>query len=853
MAGGDDAVNAIAKVRPTLFIACGGTGGEILLRLRRKILEADWNGKRISSLSGFPVAGFLHVDTDSAEFRHRADGNDPLAGKIMFDPEEEVKQILDVRKYTRNIDRYPLVKEWFPQAAFDAIHDFGGGSPGHIRFFSRLFFFDRVQEIKNQIIVKCRNLQANLSNKAELDALGLEFQRDLRIVIVGSMAGGTGSGIFLDMGYLARTIQPEAHVELVFLLAGGFEKYDRRSAYTNTYAALMELEYCMRGNQYVKRWTYHQEEVPSDIKPFNEVYLLDTTNLARKFTNDVKDIYDMVADVFFEDFRNSEFPSRKRAVVVCKTHFKIFPYIPPLEEEGGCSSFTYSRAYSSFGQASLETKTRAIPELRTVETSMEMIRAFFQIKSDVKRDAVQPEIFRMLEELESELKDRRAAQDQGNPMRKVIEEESPPDHNVVFAKAGEWAKEALEGFGDPQAVSQMLVSEDGRARVVNCIRQHAKQKLRDEDKTRDSMFQILSKLPESRRKEIFEGLLAQAMPWLDASLTKSFSSVHSMNQWAAFFAVKGAEQYAHAFRSTLDDSAPSGCGINARCVIFVESGEDEDDRVICYVEISGIPLDVIEPLKTTWRHDYYDEITRHDAVVLHNHKDISRFPHPVVPDPKDLRRMKRDLRLFLEAVALGILRRRDDGSKIYEMEVEPGEWLGVGTEGMIRLVGFAAVHSILIVDEIRGKVDVFDGSQHLALAVLFSYLAEKSFRPRIVRDEMAREKLIPGMGYIQAKSLGERYMLRALRVLPEEALIKGSHALKRDMDAWTVEIPGSRDDVDPTEVDPKRSEPKRKLREEFFIHGRVQKVTAGKFCAGCGAEIPMNAKFCHHCGNKVAE
>ncbi len=44
------------EVRPTVFVGLGGTGMEILLRLRRRILQADWKGTRLNSLSEFPVA-----------------------------------------------------------------------------------------------------------------------------------------------------------------------------------------------------------------------------------------------------------------------------------------------------------------------------------------------------------------------------------------------------------------------------------------------------------------------------------------------------------------------------------------------------------------------------------------------------------------------------------------------------------------------------------------------------------------------------------------------------------------------------------------------------------------------------
>ena len=55
------------EVKPTVFIGLGGTGQEVLLRLRRRILQQPWgpNRKRLASMAEFPVASFLYFDTDS--------------------------------------------------------------------------------------------------------------------------------------------------------------------------------------------------------------------------------------------------------------------------------------------------------------------------------------------------------------------------------------------------------------------------------------------------------------------------------------------------------------------------------------------------------------------------------------------------------------------------------------------------------------------------------------------------------------------------------------------------------------------------------------------------------------------
>ena len=73
------------------------------------------------------------------------------------------------------------------------------------------------------------------------------------------MAGGTGSGSFIDMGYLAKSMQSVKldGVSLYAALGGAFSDLNQRTR-ANSYAALMELDYCMGGNPsppYVSRWT----------------------------------------------------------------------------------------------------------------------------------------------------------------------------------------------------------------------------------------------------------------------------------------------------------------------------------------------------------------------------------------------------------------------------------------------------------------------------------------------------------------------------------------------------------------------------------------------------------------------
>lgn len=68
---------------PTLFIGLGGTGREVLLRIRRNILQASWGPAsdrvRVDSLTEFPVAKFINFDLELWEATYARDLGKPDA------------------------------------------------------------------------------------------------------------------------------------------------------------------------------------------------------------------------------------------------------------------------------------------------------------------------------------------------------------------------------------------------------------------------------------------------------------------------------------------------------------------------------------------------------------------------------------------------------------------------------------------------------------------------------------------------------------------------------------------------------------------------------------------------------
>lgn len=383
-------------LRPTLFIGVGGTGMEVLMRVRRRILNTLWGGSgartRVESLADFPVAQFIQFDLDSGAVidSGRAQAEDLQFDLVKFSDDEKIVESFDMDKYSRDddaLEKYPHIKEWLsltPKKIRELGIDPAKGA-GQIRAVSRLYFFDKYAKVRDKIRLKLKTLKAGLSHERQLSQLGLKMENSkFRIVVIGSVAGGTGSGAFLDMGLLARWLAKTevgaADVELMLFLPTGYSGANKDRTEANGYAALMELESAMMGNKgYVGRWdAYDQPELSRE--PYGEVYLIDSGNLAQQHTKDVKDVYQMVADTLFEDFASGDFARRKRSVAVNQAQHKNFLHDALVPKNRFADMrLSYSKRFSAFGQAVLDTRQEARHDERAHRWAGEMLKAFFGV------------------------------------------------------------------------------------------------------------------------------------------------------------------------------------------------------------------------------------------------------------------------------------------------------------------------------------------------------------------------------------------------------------------------------------------------------------------------------------------
>ncbi len=99
---------------------------------------------------------------------------------------------------------------------------------------------------------------------------------EVAVYIVGSLTGGTGSGVFIDMGYIVRDIiKNTRNVYGLFLLPSNPRDITKAEmAYANAYGALVDLDkFNQSTKKYVERWPINKE-VEFNEPPFELAYFI---------------------------------------------------------------------------------------------------------------------------------------------------------------------------------------------------------------------------------------------------------------------------------------------------------------------------------------------------------------------------------------------------------------------------------------------------------------------------------------------------------------------------------------------------------------------------------------------------
>ena len=368
-----------------------------------------------------------------------------------------------------------------------------------------------------------------------------------------------------------------------------------------------------------------------------------------------------------------------------------------------------------------------------------------------------------------------------------------PDLTVAPTDRLAWAREAFQAYGGSRTIFALLRAEESRGDLLEAVRALARRRLGPHRARIPSALDALRALPADRQRATLELMLLRAMPWIHAQFD-AFSP--SGDQFKTILAIEGARDFQAEFGATLRASLPPMLGAGAISVL--ESGQR--GRIVCYCELSGVPLDVLGPLRRDWRSAYVQELDRLDAIPLHNHKDYLRFPDPVAPTAEETEALREALSLFLRGVCLNLLVRSPE-SGLWRFAFEPGDWRSVGSERTLRRKLFDPAQQAAIAARLAEVEAELSPIQVLALAALFHWTAKRAYAPRREPVNFDAEARVGGIGHAVAQALALRWRRSAPEAgyLPGEADALHDVFLNRIAD-WTRPIPGSLGDVPPEDA-----------------------------------------------------
>jgi hypothetical protein len=280
---------------PTFIIGLGGIGQKITA------IIAD----RFHNSMGFipPTIRIRAIDSAPQE-----EFNIPIPKDRFF------TQIggFDAYHTIQNLSLFPQIKRWWKYDLNPGFISIGAGSKRPV---GRLIFFHDFERI-NQILSDDFAIPLEDGLQQELMKAGLDqVKRHPRVFLVGSLAGGTCSGMLIDLAFLVRHLlktqgyeSGAINISAVLGLQSVLDvatkdpgTHDEKVRKLNVYGALKEIDYLMGGwpTDFFLEYPAPVGSFPPDQPLFNQTYLFTKTKLSGYHYTDQMEILIRVAHFIF--------------------------------------------------------------------------------------------------------------------------------------------------------------------------------------------------------------------------------------------------------------------------------------------------------------------------------------------------------------------------------------------------------------------------------------------------------------------------------------------------------------------------------------------------------------------------
>lgn len=305
--------------QPAVLIGLGGSG--IYSVRRAKQLLQDRLGKLP------PLFRFLYIDADTVAFAN-APGLAPVEVNeqcCIGGPDAIMPVVKDQGAHRWLLDQMP--KELKP-AHYEKVAK--GQGCGQIRAVGRLALLaslqglveQKFQRAKDDVTALASGLLSELTHSGSAPA-GLNIDSGVTVYVVGSLAGGTGSGTFIDVGLLARRYCSQ--LVAILMLPEAFDEKqpnqaERQVIRANAYAALKELQALQDAQtdvalKVVTSSSGDALELPPQTELFDLCYLVDCRNKSGKRLSKLTDVFELVARLLVHE-NGTPFGGRNRSVVI---------------------------------------------------------------------------------------------------------------------------------------------------------------------------------------------------------------------------------------------------------------------------------------------------------------------------------------------------------------------------------------------------------------------------------------------------------------------------------------------------------------------------------------------------------
>lgn len=291
------------KPVPSMIIGLGGSGSWTIVHLKQALLDTYDNAIPSNvALVALDTLTKPTVRVGSAEYLRKSGEG---IGGVQLDMGEYAHlggDVYDFSKKVRDTDQYPHIKSWFDakwklnnlnRSQFNL--DEGAGM---WRQFGRMaLFFDLLNPNTSRTKNRIEDSLKHIGDKVQGDG-------SVSVMIVGSLTGGTGAGLFLDVAHIVKQIAEVNGIKIVvrgfFYLPQTFNRdldaANLERARQRSYAAMRELERFLLHDdaEFGYPMDYVEEAASADKgiyrspvinRLYDFVYLIDGDGTGRKMNN----------------------------------------------------------------------------------------------------------------------------------------------------------------------------------------------------------------------------------------------------------------------------------------------------------------------------------------------------------------------------------------------------------------------------------------------------------------------------------------------------------------------------------------------------------------------------------------